>query len=67
MNIGLLIPNWTPFILGILEIVAVYNLLRRQDQESALLLYRTIIITSGGGAVIFGLLYSPSLLVAYSL
>jgi 1,4-dihydroxy-2-naphthoate octaprenyltransferase len=67
MNIGLLITNWTPFILGIIEIIAVYNLLCRQDQEGSLLLYRTIIITSGGGAVIFGLLYSPALLVAYSL
>ncbi len=67
MNIGILISNWTPFILGIIEIIAVYNLLSRQDQEGALLLYRTIIITSGGGAVIFGLLYSPALLVAYGL
>ncbi len=67
MNIDLLIPHWTPFILGLLEIIAVYNLLKRQDQEGALLLFKTIIITSGGGAVLFGLLYSPTLLQAYSL
>jgi 4-hydroxybenzoate polyprenyltransferase len=66
MNIGLLISNWIPFILGLLEIIAVLNLLKRQDQEGALLLFKTIIITSGGGAVIFGLLYSPTLLLAYS-
>ncbi len=65
MNNNLLIANWTPFLLGIIEIVAVFNLLRRQDQEGALLLYRTIMITSGGGAVIFGLLYSPTLLATY--
>ncbi len=67
MNIGLLITNWMPFILGVIEIIAISNLLIRKDQEGALLLFKTIIITSGGGAVIFGLLYSPILLTAYSL
>jgi len=67
MNNGVLIPHITPFILGLLEIIAVLNLLKRKDHEGASLLFKTIVITSGGGAVLFGLLYSPTLLSAYSL
>lgn len=67
MRIGLLIESWIPFILGLIEIIAIINLLKRKDQEAASLLYKTIIITSGGGAVIFGLLYSPILVTTYNL
>ncbi len=67
MNTGLLISSWLPFILGLIEFIAVINLLKRKDQEAASLLYKTIIVTSGGGAVIFGLLYSPFLIAAYAM
>ncbi|MCK4847544.1 MAG: UbiA family prenyltransferase [Candidatus Heimdallarchaeota archaeon] len=62
---GILIISWLPFILGAIELLAVYNLLHRQTWESSLLLLKIIIITSSGGGVIFGLLYSPTLISAY--
>jgi len=62
---GILIISWIPFVLGAIELLAVYNLLRRQTWESSLLLLKIVIITSSGGGVIFGLLYSPTLISAY--
>jgi 4-hydroxybenzoate polyprenyltransferase len=65
MKEGILIISWLPFVLGIIELIAVYNLLYRQTWESSLLLLKIIMITSSGGGVIFGLLYSPTLISAY--
>ncbi|MHA1945280.1 MAG: UbiA family prenyltransferase [Candidatus Hodarchaeales archaeon] len=65
MTEGILITSWVPFVLGFIELLAVYNLLRRQTWEASLLLLKIILITSSGGGVIFGLLYSPTLILAY--
>jgi 1,4-dihydroxy-2-naphthoate octaprenyltransferase len=67
MSDGILVISWVPFLLGFLEVLAVINLLIRKDQESASLLFKTILITSGGGAVIFGILFSPTLISVYGL
>jgi 4-hydroxybenzoate polyprenyltransferase len=64
---GILIVSWIPILFGLLEFIAVLNLLNQKDQQSVQLLYKTVVITSGGGAVIFGLLYSPILIDTYSL
>ena len=57
-------PYYT-FLLGFLEILAVLNLVIHKDQKAAELLFKTILITSGGGAVIFGILFSPTLIAVY--
>ncbi len=62
---GILIISWVPFVLGAIELIAVYNLLHRQTWDASLLLLKIVIITSSGGGVIFGLLYSPTLITAY--
>lgn len=62
---GVLIVSWVPFLLGFLEILAVLNLVIHKDQKAAELLFKTILITSGGGAVIFGILFSPTLIAVY--
>ena len=62
---GVLIVSWVPFLLGFLEIIAVLNLVIHKDQKAAELLFKTILITSGGGAVIFGILFSPTLITIY--
>ena len=62
---GILIFSWVPFVLGVIELIAVYNLLHRQTWGASLLLLKIVIITSSGGGVIFGLLYSPTLISAY--
>ena len=60
MRESILIVSWVPFVLGVIELLAVYNLLHRQTWEASLLLLKIVIITSSGGGVIFGLLYSPT-------
>ncbi|MHA1933334.1 MAG: hypothetical protein ACW96X_12375, partial [Promethearchaeota archaeon] len=59
---GILIFSWVPFVLGVIELIAVYNLLHRQTWDASLLLLKIVIITSSGGGVIFGLLYFPTLI-----
>ncbi|MHA2032808.1 MAG: UbiA family prenyltransferase [Candidatus Kariarchaeaceae archaeon] len=66
MTEGILIVSWVPFVLGAIELIAVYNLLQRQTWDASLLLLKIVIITSSGGGVIFGLLYFPTWISAYS-
>lgn len=59
MNEGILIPNFIPFLLGVIELVLAGNLVKRKNRDAALLLWKVVILTSITGGIIFGLLYTP--------
>ncbi|MFX0125524.1 MAG: UbiA family prenyltransferase [Candidatus Hodarchaeota archaeon] len=60
MNNGMLTPNLLPFLLGAIELILAYNLIRKKNRNAALLLWKIVILTSIIGGVLFGLFYTPN-------